>query len=258
MGPNRLPLYLYAHDGAPRSARGCSRRCPARSRIRRPAAPQHRSPRCCCRSGGYRTALRIGQGVEMGRPSLLLCTARRARRRHPRQRRRRLRAGAERRGLALVGVNDEARAREMDDDVADPLVAAHDRDAVGRQADQRAGHRHLAGVVRRDADLLAGLQAARDRWASTLPARASRPWRHPARRPRSSRWACRCRTPSCAPTSRRSWAAGRAATACARRPCGPAGTTPDCRARNRPGWARRPAGTAGRRAASARRATSWA
>ena len=140
MGPNRLPLYLYAHDGErahPRAA--CSRRCRARSRTRRPAAPRRRLPPCCCRSARrHERRYDIVQGVEMGRPSRLLCTARRARRRHPRHGRRRLRAGAEGRGLAIGRLDDVARAREVDDDVADPLVAADDRDAVGRQPDQRA------------------------------------------------------------------------------------------------------------------------
>ncbi len=58
--------------------RGCSRRSPARRRIRRPAAPQHRSQRFCLSLGGdSERRYQIRQGVEMGRPSLLLCTARR-------------------------------------------------------------------------------------------------------------------------------------------------------------------------------------
>ena len=124
-GPGRLPLYLYAHDGERASARphvlaavGHDRGC------RRPAAPPRRSPRCCCRSprtaSGATTSRRASRWA--GRACCLLGPARR--RRHPRQRRRRLRAGAEGRGLALGGLDDEARAREVDDDVADPLVAA--------------------------------------------------------------------------------------------------------------------------------------
>ena len=70
-----LPLYLYARgDGRATSARGCSRRCPAPSRIRRRAAPRRRSPPCCCRSATRtEAATTSSQGVEMGRPSLLRC-----------------------------------------------------------------------------------------------------------------------------------------------------------------------------------------
>ena len=88
------------------------------------------------------------------------------------------------------------------------------------QADQRARHRHLAGVVGRDADLLAGLEAARDRLSSTLPGSGVAALATSSASARSSRSACRCRTLSCARTIRRSWAAGRAATACCPRPCG--------------------------------------
>jgi len=64
LGPGRLPLYLYARDlyardtsmratpgrrARPVCAPGCSRRWPAPSRIRQPAAPRRHWQRCCCR-----------------------------------------------------------------------------------------------------------------------------------------------------------------------------------------------------------------
>ena len=226
LGPRRLPLYLYAHDGKAPARRACvpacSRRCPAP--IEDAATGSAATPLAALLlslDARIRAALRHHAGRRDGpaEPARLLGAARR--RRHPRQRRRRLRAGAERRSLAIARTDDEAGAREVDDDVADPRIAALDRDAVRRQADQNARHRHLAGVVRRDADRLAGLQPAGIVGVDARRRRASPPWRSRARRSPSCRWACRCRRPSCAPTRRRSAAAGRAAARPCPRPAAP-------------------------------------
>jgi trans-2,3-dihydro-3-hydroxyanthranilate isomerase len=77
MGPNRLPIYLYAHDGARIRARMFS---PLSGTIEDPATGSAATPLSALllsltpdRDARYD----IAQGVEMGRPSRLLCTARR-------------------------------------------------------------------------------------------------------------------------------------------------------------------------------------
>jgi trans-2,3-dihydro-3-hydroxyanthranilate isomerase len=77
MGPNRLPLYLYAHDGARIRARMFS---PLSGTIEDPATGSAAAPLAALLLSLTRhTECRydIAQGVEMGRPSRLLCTARR-------------------------------------------------------------------------------------------------------------------------------------------------------------------------------------
>ena len=78
MGPNRLPLYLYAHDGARIRARMFS---PLSGTIEDPATGSAATPLAALllslttnSEGRYD----VVQGVEMGRPSRLLCTAHRA------------------------------------------------------------------------------------------------------------------------------------------------------------------------------------
>ncbi|WP_428670568.1 PhzF family phenazine biosynthesis protein [Reyranella sp.] len=78
MGPNRLPLYLYAHDGARIRARMFS---PLSGTIEDPATGSAATPLAALLLSLTHDAERryeIAQGVEMGRPSRLLCTARRA------------------------------------------------------------------------------------------------------------------------------------------------------------------------------------
>jgi trans-2,3-dihydro-3-hydroxyanthranilate isomerase len=78
MGPNRLPLYLYAHDGARIRARMFS---PLSGTIEDPATGSAATPLAALLLSLTRDTERrcdIAQGVEMGRPSRLLCTARRA------------------------------------------------------------------------------------------------------------------------------------------------------------------------------------
>ena len=77
-GPGRLPLYLYAHDGARVRTRMFS---PMSGTVEDPATGSAATP-----LAGLLLSLKtdaehkvtIVQGVEMGRPSLLLCTAHRA------------------------------------------------------------------------------------------------------------------------------------------------------------------------------------
>jgi len=78
MGPNRLPLYLYAHDGARIRARMFS---PLSGTIEDPATGSAATPLAALLLSLTQDTERrcdIAQGVEMGRPSRLLCTARRA------------------------------------------------------------------------------------------------------------------------------------------------------------------------------------
>jgi trans-2,3-dihydro-3-hydroxyanthranilate isomerase len=78
MGPNRLPLYLYAHDGAQLRARMFS---PLSGTIEDPATGSAATPLAALLLSLTQDAERrydVAQGVEMGRPSRLLCTARRA------------------------------------------------------------------------------------------------------------------------------------------------------------------------------------
>ena len=77
MGPNRLPLYLYAHDGNQVRARMFS---PLSGTIEDAATGSAATPLAALLlSLGKQSESRyeIVQGVEMGRPSRLLCTARR-------------------------------------------------------------------------------------------------------------------------------------------------------------------------------------
>ena len=78
MGPNRLPLYLYAHDGARIRSRMFS---PLSGTIEDPATGSAATPLAALLLSLTKDSERryeITQGVEMGRPSLLLCTAKRA------------------------------------------------------------------------------------------------------------------------------------------------------------------------------------
>ena len=78
MGPNRLPLYLYAHDGERIRARMFS---PLSGTIEDPATGSAATPLAALLLSLTQDTERrydIAQGVEMGRPSRLLCTARRA------------------------------------------------------------------------------------------------------------------------------------------------------------------------------------
>jgi trans-2,3-dihydro-3-hydroxyanthranilate isomerase len=76
-GPNRLPLYLYAHDGNRVRTRMFS---PLSGTIEDPATGSAATPLSALLLSLTKDSERrveIVQGVEMGRPSLLLCTARR-------------------------------------------------------------------------------------------------------------------------------------------------------------------------------------
>src|SRR6266404_1619510 len=78
MGPNRLPLYLYAHDGEHLRARMFS---PLSGTVEDPATGSAATPLAGLLLSLTDDAERryaITQGVEMGRPSLLMCSARRA------------------------------------------------------------------------------------------------------------------------------------------------------------------------------------
>src|SRR5262249_21443557 len=59
----------------------------------------------------------------------------------------------------LMRLDNEARTREVDDDLTYAWVVTGDRNAVRRQPYQLTAHRHLAGIIRRDADLPTGLEA---------------------------------------------------------------------------------------------------
>jgi trans-2,3-dihydro-3-hydroxyanthranilate isomerase len=77
-GPGRLPLYLYAHDGARVRTRMFS---PLSGTVEDPATGSAATPLAALLLSLTKDSERkveIVQGVEMGRPSLLLCTARRA------------------------------------------------------------------------------------------------------------------------------------------------------------------------------------
>jgi trans-2,3-dihydro-3-hydroxyanthranilate isomerase len=78
MGPNRLPLYLYAHDGARIRTRMFS---PLSGTIEDPATGSAATPLAALLLSLTKETERrydIVQGVEMGRPSRLSCSARRA------------------------------------------------------------------------------------------------------------------------------------------------------------------------------------
>jgi len=78
MGPNRLPLYLYAHDGDRIRTRMFS---PLSGTIEDPATGSAATPLAALLLSLTRDSERrydIVQGVEMGRPSRLLCSAHRA------------------------------------------------------------------------------------------------------------------------------------------------------------------------------------
>jgi trans-2,3-dihydro-3-hydroxyanthranilate isomerase len=77
-GPGRLPLYLYAHDGERVRTRMFS---PMSGTVEDPATGSAATPLAALLLSLKKDAehkVTIVQGVEMGRPSLLLCTARRA------------------------------------------------------------------------------------------------------------------------------------------------------------------------------------
>jgi len=77
MGPNRLPLYLYAHDGDQVRARMFS---PLSGTIEDAATGSAATPLAALLLSLGKQAegrYEIVQGVEMGRPSRLLCTAKR-------------------------------------------------------------------------------------------------------------------------------------------------------------------------------------
>ena len=77
MGANRLPLYLYAHNGARIRARMFS---PLSGTIEDPATGSAATPLAALLLSLTPDTERrydIAQGVEMGRPSRLLCNARR-------------------------------------------------------------------------------------------------------------------------------------------------------------------------------------
>jgi trans-2,3-dihydro-3-hydroxyanthranilate isomerase len=77
-GPGRLPLYLYAHDGQRVRARMFS---PMSGTVEDPATGSAATPLAALLLSLKKDAehkVTIVQGVEMGRPSLLLCTAHRA------------------------------------------------------------------------------------------------------------------------------------------------------------------------------------
>jgi trans-2,3-dihydro-3-hydroxyanthranilate isomerase len=76
-GPGRLPLYLYAHDGARVRTRMFS---PMSGTVEDPATGSAATPLAALLLSLKKDSehsVTIVQGVEMGRPSLLLCTARR-------------------------------------------------------------------------------------------------------------------------------------------------------------------------------------
>ena len=76
-GPGRLPLYLYAHDGNRVRTRMFS---PLSGTVEDPATGSAATPLAALLlslKAETEHAVTIVQGVEMGRPSLLLCTARR-------------------------------------------------------------------------------------------------------------------------------------------------------------------------------------
>jgi trans-2,3-dihydro-3-hydroxyanthranilate isomerase len=76
-GPGRLPLYLYAHDGARVRTRMFS---PMSGTVEDPATGSAATPLAALLLSLKKDSehkITIVQGVEMGRPSLLLCTARR-------------------------------------------------------------------------------------------------------------------------------------------------------------------------------------
>ena len=77
-GPGRLPLYLYAHDGERVRTRMFS---PLSGTVEDPATGSAATPLAALLLSLKKEAahkVTIVQGVEMGRPSLLLCTAHRA------------------------------------------------------------------------------------------------------------------------------------------------------------------------------------
>jgi trans-2,3-dihydro-3-hydroxyanthranilate isomerase len=77
MGPNRLPIYLYAHDGARLRARMFS---PLSGTIEDPATGSAATPLAALLLSLTKESERrydVVQGVEMGRPSRLLCLAHR-------------------------------------------------------------------------------------------------------------------------------------------------------------------------------------
>jgi trans-2,3-dihydro-3-hydroxyanthranilate isomerase len=76
-GPGRLPLYLYAHDGERVRTRMFS---PLSGTVEDPATGSAATPLAALLLSlkkDLEHSLTIVQGVEMGRPSLLLCTAKR-------------------------------------------------------------------------------------------------------------------------------------------------------------------------------------
>jgi trans-2,3-dihydro-3-hydroxyanthranilate isomerase len=78
MGPNRLPLYLYAHDGGRIRTRMFS---PLSGTVEDPATGSAATPLAALLLSLTPSAVGtydIVQGVEMGRPSRLLCSAHRA------------------------------------------------------------------------------------------------------------------------------------------------------------------------------------
>jgi trans-2,3-dihydro-3-hydroxyanthranilate isomerase len=78
MGPNRLPLYLYAHDGARIRTRMFS---PLSGTIEDAATGSAATPLAALLlslTADNAARYELVQGVEMGRPSRLLCTAHRA------------------------------------------------------------------------------------------------------------------------------------------------------------------------------------
>ena len=83
MGPNRLPLYLYAHDGGPHDGNHVRARMfsPLSGTVEDAATGSAATPLAALLlSLGKQSEARyeIMQGVEMGRPSRLLCTAKRS------------------------------------------------------------------------------------------------------------------------------------------------------------------------------------
>jgi trans-2,3-dihydro-3-hydroxyanthranilate isomerase len=77
MGPNRLPLYLYAREGARLRARMFS---PLSGTVEDPATGSAATPLAAhllSLTSDREQRFEILQGVEMGRPSQLICTARR-------------------------------------------------------------------------------------------------------------------------------------------------------------------------------------
>ncbi len=77
MGPSRLPIYLYAHDGSRVRARMFS---PLSGTIEDPATGSAATPLAALLlslARGDEQSYEVAQGVEMGRPSKLSCVARR-------------------------------------------------------------------------------------------------------------------------------------------------------------------------------------